>query len=127
MSVVRLDGRDDPKHADAKLDELWRQIKRRLADGQTIVVGVHDAQAEVSPTEAAGVLGCSRQHVDRLIARGTLTARRIPGSGYRRIPLEDVIALRDRWDTSRHRTDEWSQDIDQAGAPTELVDDRRDD
>lgn len=47
--------------------------------------------AEVSPAEAAHMLGVSRQYVDRLTSSGRLPFRRLPGSTYRRIPVEAIV------------------------------------
>lgn len=49
-------------------------------------------EAEVSPAEAAGLLGVSRQYVDRLLANGVLPARQLPNSRYRKIPARAVLA-----------------------------------
>ncbi len=49
---------------------------------------------ELSPAEAAKVLGVSRQYVDRLVASGVLPARRLPQSRYRKIPARAVLAHR---------------------------------
>lgn len=49
-------------------------------------------EVEVSPTEAAKLLGVSRQYVDRLVAKGVLPVRRLPESRYRRIPARSVLA-----------------------------------
>jgi len=53
-----------------------------------------DGAAEVSPADAAGLLGVTRQYVDRLIAMDALPVRRLPGSRYRKIPVVAVLALR---------------------------------
>jgi excisionase family DNA binding protein len=61
-------------------------------DGESVAV-VSD-EAEVSPAEAAQLLGVSRQYVDRLIASGVLPVRRLPHSSYRKIPARAVLAHR---------------------------------
>ncbi|MDQ1425186.1 MAG: hypothetical protein QOD72_2684 [Acidimicrobiaceae bacterium] len=58
-------------------------------------VAVVGSEAEVSPAEAAALLGVTRQYVDRLIANGVLPVRRLPGSRYRKIPVQSVLARRD--------------------------------
>lgn len=57
-------------------------------------VAVVSEEAEVSPAEAAKLLGVSRQYVDRLIENGVLPVRRLPGSSYRKIPVRAVLAER---------------------------------
>lgn len=62
-------------------------------------VAVISQQAEVSPSQAAKLLGVSRQFVDRLIQNEVLPARRLANSSYRRIPVRSVIehsAVRER-------------------------------
>lgn len=63
-----------------------------LEDGDT--VAVVNEEAEVSPSEAARLLGVSRQYVDRLIATGVLPARRLPDSSYRKVPVRAALAHR---------------------------------
>lgn len=48
------------------------------------------ADDEVTPTEAAKLMGVTRQFVDRLCEDGALPFRRLPGSRHRRIRVEDV-------------------------------------
>jgi excisionase family DNA binding protein len=76
------------------LVELLRVAADALVDGDSVAV-VSD-EAEVTPAEAAKLLGVSRQYVDRLIASDVLPVRRLPGSSYRRIPARAVLAQRAR-------------------------------
>ncbi len=55
-------------------------------------VAIMSQQAEVSPAQAAKLLGVSRQFVDRLVDADVLPSRRLPNSSYRRIPVRAVIA-----------------------------------
>lgn len=64
-----------------------------LRSGDAVAVLREDV--EVSPAEAARLLGVSRQYVDRLIGTGALPARRLPGSTYRKIPARAVLAYRE--------------------------------
>lgn len=57
--------------------------------------------AEVSPAEAARLLGVSRQYVDRLVATEVLPARRLPHSRYKKIPVRAVLAHRTVKDRKR--------------------------
>jgi excisionase family DNA binding protein len=74
------------------LVELLRVAAGALEDGESAAV-VSD-EAQVTPTEAAKLLGVSRQYVDRLIASGVLPVRRLPGTSYRKIPARAVLAHR---------------------------------
>jgi excisionase family DNA binding protein len=71
-----------------------------LEDGDTVVLV--NEEAEVSPAEAAKLLGVSRQFVDRLISTGVLPSRRLPKSSYRKVPVRAVLAH--RADRERKRT-----------------------
>ncbi len=57
-------------------------------------VAVISEEAEVSPAQAAKLLGVSRQYVDRLVTDEVLPARRLPHSSYRKIPVRAVLAHR---------------------------------
>ena len=57
-------------------------------------VAIMSQQAEVSPAQAAKLLGVSRQYVDRLVEADVLPCRRLPNSAYRRIPVRAVIEHR---------------------------------
>ncbi len=80
---------------------------------------VAEEQELLSPQQAAGRLGVSRQHVRRLIDYGELEARQLPGSSYWKIPLWSVLALEERRAESDRLTAEWSRDLDAMGAPAE--------
>ena len=83
------------------LVELLRRAADVLVDGEAVAMVSDDA--EVTPAEAARLLGVSRQYVDRLIASGVLPARRLPGSSYRRIPARAVLAQRATRERKRAR------------------------
>ncbi|MDQ3756330.1 MAG: helix-turn-helix domain-containing protein [Actinomycetota bacterium] len=70
-----------------------------LEDGDTVVLV--NEEAEVSPAQAAKLLGVSRQYVDRLIAANVLPSRRLPKSSYRKIPVRAVLAHRTTRDRKR--------------------------
>lgn len=68
-----------------------RAVLEDVANGQSVVI-LRPGQ-EVTPAEAARVLGVTRQFVDRLCADGVLAFRRLPGSRHRRILVSDVLAV----------------------------------
>lgn len=70
-----------------------------LGDGDSLALV--SEEAEVSPAEAAKLLGVSRQYVDRLVANGILPARQLPHSRYRKIPARAVLAHRSAKDAKR--------------------------
>jgi excisionase family DNA binding protein len=49
------------------------------------------AEDEVTPAEAADILGVTRQFVDRFCEDGVLAFRRLPGSRHRRIRVQDGV------------------------------------
>jgi len=74
------------------LVEVLRAAADSLDAGAS--VAIVDQDAEISPAQAAKLLGVSRQYVDRLVDTGVLPSRRITNSTYRRIPVSAVIAHR---------------------------------
>ena len=82
--AARVDDGSDLGHA-------LRLVLEDVADGQSVVI-LRPTQ-EVTPAEAARVLGVTRQFVDRLCADGVLVFRRLPGSRHRRILVADVLAV----------------------------------
>jgi excisionase family DNA binding protein len=91
-AVVTVAVGDETVALPRSLVELLRVAADALVDGDSVAM-VSD-EAEVTPTEAAKLLGVSRQYVDRLVASGVLPVRRLPGSSYRRIPARAVLAQR---------------------------------
>jgi excisionase family DNA binding protein len=76
-----------------------RGLLEDVARGEQIVV-LRSAD-EISPAEAAKLLGVTRQFVDRLLADGTLQYRRLPNSRHRKILATDVVALFDERERRR--------------------------
>jgi len=68
-----------------------RSLLNDVAHGERVVV--LRTEDEISPAEAAKMLGVTRQFVDRLLADETLACRRLPGSRHRRIRVQDVVAV----------------------------------
>lgn len=86
-----------------------------LSEGDSLALV--SEEAEVSPAEAAKLLGVSRQYVDRLVANGVLPARQIPHSRYRKIPARAVLAHRVAKDAKRAGITSILEAADQAGVP----------
>ena len=70
-----------------------RSMLDHVAAGETVIV--LRPEDEVTPAEAARILGVTRQYVDRLCEDEVLPFRRLPGSSHRRIRVADVIDARD--------------------------------
>jgi excisionase family DNA binding protein len=78
----RLDG-------DTPVETAVRSMLDDVAHGARVVV--LRTEDEVTPAEAAKLMGVSRQYVDRLCTDGVLPFRRLPDSRHRRIRVRDVL------------------------------------
>ncbi len=72
------------------------EIDRLLSDGRRVTVHIAGEHELLSPQQTATWLGCSRQHVVRLIGYGQLPAKKLPHSGYWKIPVASVLAFQAR-------------------------------
>lgn len=87
--------RSDAKSLAARLDggspveAAVRSMLDAIAGGARVVV--LRTEDEVTPGQAAEILGVTRQFVDRLCEDGVLDFRRLPGSRHRRIRIQDVM------------------------------------
>jgi excisionase family DNA binding protein len=95
-SAARLAAETDPT---SEFGAAVREVLEDLAKGEQVVVVRSDR--EVTPAGAADLLGVTRQFVDRLLADGALTFRRLPGSTHRRIRVGDVLVLADERERRR--------------------------
>ena len=59
------------------------------------------ASHDVTPADAARILGVTRQFVDRLCAEGVLLFHRLPDSRHRRISVDDVVRVAGERDQRR--------------------------
>jgi excisionase family DNA binding protein len=74
---------------DSEVGQVVRSLLNDVADGERVVV--LRAEEEVTPAQAAEMLGVTRQFVDRLCEDDVLPFRRLPGSRHRRIRVQDVV------------------------------------
>lgn len=91
--ATRVDARrlaDSVPH-DTDVGEFVRSILSGVADGEQLLV--LRAEAEITPAQAAQLLGVTRQYVDRLCDDGVLVPRRLPDSRHRRLKVSEVVAL----------------------------------
>ncbi|MDT0202007.1 helix-turn-helix domain-containing protein [Nocardioides sp. AE5] len=91
--TVRSDAKNliDRLSDDTPVEAAVRAMLKDIAQGSRVVV--LRAEDEVTPAEAAEILGVTRQFVDRLCEDGVLAFRRLPGSRHRRIRVQDVVDL----------------------------------
>ncbi len=76
---------------DTPVEAAVRAMLVDVANGARVVV--LRAEDEVTPAQAADILGVTRQFVDRLCEDGVLAFRRLPGSRHRRIRVQDVVDI----------------------------------
>jgi excisionase family DNA binding protein len=97
LSAGNRSQRDAARQLAAQIDDgsdlghTLRSLLEDVADGKSVVI-LRPMQ-EITPAEAARLLGVTRQFVDRLCSEGVLGFRRLPGSRHRRILVADVLAL----------------------------------
>lgn len=96
---VRVRVGDDDVELPRSLVRVLLAAADSLEEGDT--VAIVSEQAEVSPAQAAKLLGVSRQYVDRLVAAEILPVHRLPNSSYRKIPVRAVLAHKKRRDRKR--------------------------
>lgn len=91
--AVRSDAKSlaERLHGNTPVESAVRSMLDAIAHGARVVV--MQADDEVTPTEAAKLMGVTRQFVDRLCEDGVLAFRRLPGSRHRRIRVEDVLEV----------------------------------
>ena len=92
---VRRDASQMAKSVDTStvVGRFVRSMLDHVASGEDVVL--LRSEQEVTPAEAARILGVTRQYVDRLCEDEVLPFRRLPGSSHRRIRVADVIDARD--------------------------------
>lgn len=103
--AVRSDAKSlaERLHGDTPVESAVRSMLNAVADGARVVV--LRADDEVTPTEAAKLMGVTRQFVDRLCKDGVLAFRRLPGSRHRRIRVEDVLEVASEREQRREEGD----------------------
>lgn len=112
VRVVMADGRE--VQVPEPLAAMLRTAVHEAASGHGLALVLSDE--EVSPAKAGELLGLSRQYVDRLIAEGVLTARRLPGSTHRKLRVADVLAFAEQRDRRRKRIADMVDTLVDAGA-----------
>jgi excisionase family DNA binding protein len=96
---------------------VTKEVDCLLAEGKQVTVHIAGEKELLSPRQAAAWLGFSRQHIVRLIGSGEIPAKRLPHSGYWKIPLPSILAFEERRAEHDQLTAQWSRDLDAMGAP----------
>jgi energy-coupling factor transport system ATP-binding protein len=95
-------------------DELARELKRRVADGQAVIVATHDPEFAAACAERAVLMADGRVIADgtaaELLAGGwyfaTETARILSGAGGALLPEQGAELLRVRAETKERSGDQ---------------------
>ncbi|GGV80883.1 hypothetical protein GCM10015535_19790 [Streptomyces gelaticus] len=95
--VRTLDGRE--LALPAELVRVLLASAGELARGHAVTVLASEVQ--LSPTEAAELLGLSRPFVARLLDAGDIPSMNLPGSSHRVVRLADVLAFQQRRERRR--------------------------
>ena len=90
LRLVRDDGTEEALTLPVSSLPALADLLERLSSAESVTVLADDA--EVTPEDAAGILGISRPLVRRRMDAGLLPFRRV--GAHRRIRLADVLALR---------------------------------
>lgn len=96
---VRVQVDDDDVELPRSLVRVLLAAADSLDEGDSVVIV--GEEAELSPAQAAKLLGVSRQYVDRLVAAEMLPVHRLPNSSYRKIPARAVLAYKKTRDRKR--------------------------
>jgi len=106
--LVHPDGTHDAVALPEAAVAMIADLLERAASGDELAVLAEDG--EISPEDAASVLGISRPLVRRRMDAGELPFRRV--GTHRRLRLRDVLALRDRESPVRAALAELQTDTD---------------
>lgn len=105
---ARVGGEEQVIPVPPSLERLLRQVIAEAARGEPLVVLSEDR--EVTPNEAAQVLGLSRPLVVQRMNVGELPFRRV--GAHRRARLSDVLALKERLEAQRETLDALAEDTE---------------
>ena len=78
-----------------------------------------DAPRMLPVADAAARLGFSPQHVRRLVEAGELEVSQPPGASRSMVVASSVVDFGERRSAAERRADEFSRELDDAGAPPE--------
>ena len=108
LHVRRRDGQEQTVSLPPAANRVVEALLLRLLSGERVAVLTEDQ--ELSPTEAATVLGISRPLVVHRMDIGDLPFRYV--GKHRRALLKDVLALKDRLDARQKALDALAEDTE---------------
>lgn len=92
-------GDDEPVELPPVVARMLSEAMTDLAESGRVVVA--EADQDLTPRQAAEVLGLSRTFVDRLLKDGTIPSHRLPDSRHQRIRFADVMAFQNERERRR--------------------------
>ena len=112
LGIVRPDGTRETAILPPAAAGIVADLLAKAAEGQAMALLSEDA--EISPEDAAAILGISRPLVRRRMESGALPFRRV--GAHRRLRLADVLALKQREAPMRVALEELQADTDELAA-----------
>jgi len=112
MGVVHADGTRETVALPPAVAGMVEELLTKISESDHVALLAEDA--EVSPEDAAAILGISRPLVRRRMDAGVLPFRRV--GAHRRLRLTDVLVLKRREAPMRAALDEVRADTDELAA-----------
>jgi len=109
VSIVHADGSREAVAISSAAAGIIEDVLDKVAEGEQVTLLAEDA--EVSPEDAAAILGISRPLVRRRMDVGILPFRRV--GAHRRLRLSDVLELKRREAPVRSTLEELRADTDE--------------
>jgi excisionase family DNA binding protein len=113
FALVRDDGTYVP--LSPGLISVLRASIDELAEGHAVTV--LPSETELTPAEAAEILGLSRPFIVRLLDAGDIPSRNLPNSRHRRVKLSDLVAFQTRRDRRRSGRQRIAEIVEAAELP----------
>lgn len=103
---------DQPLGIPETLGDVLTQVVEEMARGNALsIIPIH---AELTPRQAAELLGVSRPYVSRLMKEGRIPSRKV--GAHHRIRLTDLLAYRKKRDAAQRRAlDELARESERLG------------
>lgn len=112
VSIVHADGTRETAAISSAAAGIIEDVLGKVAEADHVTLLAEDA--EISPEDAAAILGISRPLVRRRMDAGALPFRRV--GAHRRLRLSDVLDLKHREDSVRSALDALRDDTDELTA-----------
>ena len=111
-TLVAVDAAGDRVDLPEGLSRLLRRASEEIAAGHNVTMLRSDEV--LTPSEAAEVLGVSRQYLSRLLDDGVIASDTLPSSTHRRLLLADVLAFQAERDRRRAGVEAFRRAVEDA-------------